>query len=318
MKNLITTIFVLLTTGTLFSQFSNNLILHYSFDAADATDQVGNNHGTLNGVTPCPDRFGNPNMAFNFNSSSIDLPTCSLGQLSEATVSVWLEPDAVVYSAPPKFTPLSMGQWVIYINKFSTGGNLLGAFDGSSDNNSSSDPTDPITSGWRHFVMTNDGTTTKLYIDGNLESSYAENFMWNDATTGLYLGVRTYGGGAPADYYIGKMDEFKIFNKALNIEEIDSLFNIRNPLASIDEDLNQEEIVIYPNPTSGRVNLEMPFNESKTSEIKIYDTKGSVVHNESLIGSKTIEIDLSKLKKGIYFYRIQQDVDFYQGKIIKQ
>lgn len=215
-------------------------ILHYSFDNSTAEDEVGTQNGILNGTEPCEDRFGNIDRAFYFSNEAYIIHNgLSFGNLAESSVSVWVEPENSSLVGGFSSTMLSTGQWIMNFNRFNTpsvDGHFFGFMDGTSGDNNLSNWVGPVTAQtWVHLVMTNNGSTTSLYINGNLESTFPENFLFTDNAYDLYLGVRGYGNNAPNDYFDGKMDEFQIFGKALSQTEIDSLYNLPNPYLSITE-----------------------------------------------------------------------------------
>ncbi len=70
----------------------------------------------------------------------------------------------------------------------------------------------------------------------------------------------------------------------------------------IDENLNRN-FKIYPNPSNGKVYLDM-LNVSNPIEIIIMDVNGKVVTN-AIVKSKTIKLDLAHLKNGIYFVKVK-------------
>ena len=49
------------------SQVTSNLVAKYSFNNGNANDEVGTNHGAVNGTTLTADRFGNAGKAFFFD-----------------------------------------------------------------------------------------------------------------------------------------------------------------------------------------------------------------------------------------------------------
>ena len=70
------------------------------------------------------------------------------------------------------------------------------------------------------------------------------------------------------------------------------------------------EISVFPNPTSGYVNISFEATVKNYGSINVIDMLGNVVYSEkiSIINDiNRIEIDLSYLSKGIYVLNIFSD-----------
>lgn len=86
---------------------------------------------------------------------------------------------------------------------------------------------------WTHVVMTfsrfnTDGTggTAKLYIDGNLQGTVKDRrqvFTWDVSKATIRLGLG----------YVGLLDELSIFNRALNAEEVQTLYELPAGLSGL-------------------------------------------------------------------------------------
>jgi PKD repeat protein len=90
-----------------------------------------------------------------------------------------------------------------------------------------------------------------------------------------------------------------------------------NPGTADMEEINEiEDVLVYPNPTVGELTIQYTSLDSKTTMIQIIDAKGSLVYNaqiNSQIGLNTVDIDLSAVEKGLYFYRIDNE---FVGKVL--
>ncbi len=83
--------------------------------------------------------------------------------------------------------------------------------------------------------------------------------------------------------------------------------------SSITEVKDSYDFILSPNPGNGRLSLELPRGFS-SSEIKIYDTSGKLVFEDTVEGiKKDIE---TELKNGIYFVCILNRED--KQKIIRK
>lgn len=79
-----------------------------------------------------------------------------------------------------------------------------------------------------------------------------------------------------------------------------------------------ERIKIYPNPSSGVINLETKFESPENMEIQIYNHTGKLVAqfngNHSMIGIQTL--DLSKESAGLYSVRVWTNTNTFSQKIL--
>ncbi|MBI9054610.1 MAG: T9SS type A sorting domain-containing protein [Bacteroidales bacterium] len=74
--------------------------------------------------------------------------------------------------------------------------------------------------------------------------------------------------------------------------------------------INDEELMIYPNPSTGIFNVDLPENsESNEFIIKVYDVVGSVVYTGIVPANQTVkyELDLTGKSKGIYILSVESE-----------
>jgi hypothetical protein len=84
---------------------------------------------------------------------------------------------------------------------------------------------------------------------------------------------------------------------------------------SIEENIKELELTIYPNPTAEVINLK---SDQVIESLIITDLNGKVVIIQNNIDSKVISLNLYELKKGIYFVKINANNSQSIKKIIKQ
>jgi len=78
---------------------------------------------------------------------------------------------------------------------------------------------------WNHLVLTGDGTTIKLYVNNNLDSSTLS-FSGFGGTSNDEYNVHIGRPGMVDNYYVeGLIDEVGIWDRALNSSEIEELYN---------------------------------------------------------------------------------------------
>jgi hypothetical protein len=112
------------------------------------------------------------------------------------------------------------------------------------------------------------------------------------------------------------------FNKFKCFE--DSSFTLYNPSLQDCEyyltylgipETNRHELICYPNPTSGILNIDNTFHGDQL--VEIYNYQGCLLRKFKL-NSNLNSIDISDLKNGIYFLKFQFKTDNFVYKIIKE
>jgi hypothetical protein len=79
----------------------------------------------------------------------------------------------------------------------------------------------------------------------------------------------------------------------------------------------QQYILVYPNPTKGSITITLNSSETVSLEFIIYNSLGQSVGYFEL-DSSNLEINLSYLSNGIYYYHIENKGELIsQNKIIK-
>jgi hypothetical protein len=90
----------------------------------------------------------------------------------------------------------------------------------------------PVDGTWMHVAATFDGTTLRMYINGILESSVAATGQ-TIAANALPLMIGGQDGTAPGRYFLGWMDEARVYNRALSATEIMHLAGVTPTYALI-------------------------------------------------------------------------------------
>ena len=225
-----------LVTFTLNSQIlpsyipSDSLIAWFPFNG-NANDESGNgNHGTVyldtsigvTGATLTIDRVGDNNSAYQFNGTTdyIYGTLNGFSNTSISTVSAWL-----LYIGDAGGRPYDLyfqyGQYGSHT--FAYGYNFISKkFDLFSNCFSNPYSSVNIDSAWHHLVVVDSMSTTKVYLDGSLFTSFSSggnNNCYNNSNSFLI------GGGADEQYVTGKVDDIGVWNRALTAAEINDLFN---------------------------------------------------------------------------------------------
>ncbi|MBP7809899.1 MAG: T9SS type A sorting domain-containing protein [Bacteroidia bacterium] len=91
-------------------------------------------------------------------------------------------------------------------------------------------------------------------------------------------------------------------------------FNTNCTMTELNENrLNESSISFYPNPFRDALHISM--ESDKSSELILYDITSKEVLREKFIGKA--KISTAQLGNGLYFYRILNNNEVLQGKIIK-
>ena len=187
-------------------------------------DAVGDNHGELIGATIAPGRIG---QAFSFDgvddylevpdSDALDQP----GVTDRVTLSAWVN-----WSGGPGFQPVVRkivdplaAPWDAYgLELFEEGRFFFRISDGANQIFLGSDTDTRLTPGrWQHIAGTYDGTTQRLFLDGEqvAQKTIAVDIV---VTTGpLRMGSEAPGSD---NHYAGLIDDVAVYDRALSEQEV--------------------------------------------------------------------------------------------------
>ena len=171
-----------------------------------------------------------------------------------------------------------------------------------------------------HFVYDSAAANIKVYKNGVLSSTVPQTPLNLTAGTGFKVGGYTTVAG-----FTGKMDEFRLYRRALDSTEIQSTWNQDIPcgtLTSVPNTNNQvpKDYVLqqnYPNPFNPTTNITFALPKSGIVILKVYDVLGkevaSLVNSFTNAGTHIVPFDASALSSGVYIYKITTG-DFTDSK----
>jgi hypothetical protein len=208
-------------------------IAFYPFNG-NANDESGNGNDGFNyGATLVEDRFGIEGSAFTFdNPISSDINRIHMvgasgflgGQAFETlTISSWfkagIQNDDCSY-----ITRFASSDGTFYLGYESSGNASfnLRKIEGGTLNQVLYAPAE--SDSWNHLVGTWDGTTQRIYLNGNLVDEAEFNWPLSTASTGNTIGANYNGLSSPCSFD-GTIDDVRIYNRALNVHEVDSLYH---------------------------------------------------------------------------------------------
>jgi hypothetical protein len=170
------------------------------------------------------------------------------------------------------------------------------------------------------FHIVYNGTTLRIFRNGVFLIS--ENTTIS-MPTGSGFRVGGYTGGAYSLNTGGKMDEFRLYGRALSDSEIAATWNIEliTPQGIINQNKNVPRIYSlsqnYPNPFNPTTKIEYSIPKAGNVELKVYDILGrevAVLMNEfKQTGRYSVKFEGDKFASGVYFYTLRSG-DFNETK----
>ncbi len=197
----------------------NVLLMHLNESSGTLLDSSGqSNNGANQGATYGAGGRYNTAIQFNGSTNYIDIPnSTSLNPTSEITLEAWVKWNIV---------PSSGNGWAQIIDKNSDNGYQIQ----HSSNNSAFEfalqttsartyiigGTSPVQGVWYHVVGVYNGSTIRIFVNGNLDGTNNLSGTIVPNTSNVNIGRRTSGDR----YFNGVIDEVAIYNRALSPIEI--------------------------------------------------------------------------------------------------
>lgn len=221
---------------------SSGLVAEYKF-SGNGNDTSGNgNNASVVSATLTTDRYSANNSCYQFNgiSNYIEIPdsnVLSINTTNKLSISVWLRPDVLNFSHSQSGYVHWMGKGVsnqheyvfrMYNLSDATRPNRMSAyaFNLSGGLGAGGYVQETVTTGvWIHLVAVYDYTNNqiKLYKNGVLKdtdtfSGYS--IVPANGTAPFRIGTRDFG-----SYFEGAIDDVRVYDRALSVSEINSLYN---------------------------------------------------------------------------------------------
>jgi glucose/arabinose dehydrogenase len=216
-------------TVTIAAGPANGLVAAYNFDAGTGTslsDLSGQgNTGAISGATwTTSGRYGGA-LVFNGSSNLVAVNAAPSLNLSTAmTIEAWVYPTA----SQTGWRAIVQREVDTYFLHASSNGALQPAAGGTFGSTVAfvGSPTAVPVGAWTHLAVTYDQATLRLYVNGVQVASQARTGTIPSATGALRIG-----GNVPyGEYFLGRIDDVRLYNRALAAAEIQSDMN--TPVAS--------------------------------------------------------------------------------------
>jgi hypothetical protein len=205
---------------------TNGLVAYYPFNG-NANDASGHGYnGTVYGATLATDRFNNSNSAYLFVSANtnyiqLNSPVGNFGT-SNFTISVWTKRNTVagweIFAQR-----LNNGNWDSMWWELTFGG--FSVSESMSNHSFINGGVDTLRNNvWYNFIGVRESNTIKLYVNGELYGSNTTALIQNVInTSNTLIGCTIW--GVPVQLFDGKIDDIRLYNRALSAAEIQSLFH---------------------------------------------------------------------------------------------
>ena len=150
--------------------------------------------------------------------------------------------------------------------------------------------------GWPNDIPFTSYNTTSIGDTLIINCHYDDSGIWPflGSTTTEIITVNT-----PTIYTIAKVMAYTT-NEGY---ERSKTMNLCGGTTSIQKNLIHDAFAIYPNPTSGLLNMNLPYFDFAES-IKVYNALGELVITELILPTTHCTLDISQKPNGVYFIRI--------------
>ena len=235
--------------------------------------------------------------AFSQNELSyLDVNSTSTAQLSKFSVAAWFKTstdynsNAFIVNKAGASDNLNYGIWMTNAEKVGAG------FETSSGNAIfATSPLSYSDGKWHYAVVTFDGTTVTLYLDGlPVGTRIASGIPDSGGEEPIRMGANSDG---LSNFFVGNVDEIRVWNAALTAQQVADAYNGKFDTKGQIEYLDFSEPIVSSNNTAqinGTVTNQTGFqdiNGTVTNQTGIQDINGTVSNETSTISDLSAKND---------------------------
>jgi hypothetical protein len=184
-------------------------------------DASGNNHtGTISGATWSTEGHAGGALSFDGVDDIVDIADSAALDITRMTLSAWVKPTLLTAWRTVLLKEVPNGlAYGLYANE---AGRRPTTWIRVNNQERESDGVSVLVQhAWNHLAATFDGTTLRLFVNGTQVSSRA---VTGDITTSASP-LRLGGNAVWGEYFGGLMDDVRIYNRPLSVEEIQADMN---------------------------------------------------------------------------------------------
>lgn len=298
MKQLVFLVFCLLSTSLSIAQnLDSGLILYYPFNGSAFELRGSGNNGSVNGAQLTTDRFGNRNSAYSFDGSNdyIKIGNRVLTE-NKGTISAWiLLKDSSgrnpILSQCLTTSKIQSLRFTIWPDSLSLVCDYRGCATSSSlpvirakatiRNNT-----------WMHVAVSSDGSNYKMYVDG-VEYSYSKTnkpageWFGKICSTNQQAFIGRWNRAINDEYFNGKLDDIRIYDRALSLTEIQTLATEGQCFETVYDSIKVLDTIKLYDTFTVIDTVKVPINDT----IKIYDTLRTSVTDTLIIALKKVGLN---------------------------
>ncbi len=260
------------------------MVAHYPFDgnADDATPYK--NHGVIGGnpvfETANHLNGGGQNIKFDGAQDSVLVPNAVQMISDYTTVSFWIRVDGQNLQDAEAYV-IDFGhwdqRWKISLPQhlkivWTTNGNNV-QFPQFISDMDSGDGNEMVKTFWWYVTMVHDGTSDIVYVNGQQTNIKPVLSKLNSTARPLCFGSNPIEG---KQYFMGALDNVKIYNKALTAGEIGRLYQSGTTGVGdlLGNDLRGVVLGIAPNPTTDVLMVQHAFPANQPLLVRVFDLQG--------------------------------------------
>jgi hypothetical protein len=160
--------------------------------------------------------------------------------------------------------------------------------------------------------MTND--SVEFYL---ADYRFADNTQDYILKTWQWVDLTSFGNVDSLEFNLSSSDVGSFGMNTPGYFFIDDFTTADVPLSVQDINNDNSALVIYPNPASDIVNIDLSKLTNKNVQVNVSDISGKLIYSENISSSDLISIDVNEYSKGIYFINLTGENFSLNKKLIK-